>query len=416
MPADVVAERFERLKTVIDRSALARHQARVGRSEEVLVEGVSRRDDGDADRRAPARASSSTSRRAGAGAPAAGALAPCHRDRGPSPPPVGPARGGDGAAPPPGAHPGGGRVTAVALVGVTASGKSDGRARPRPAPRRLRDRLGRLHVRVPRHGHRHLQAGSPRPGPRCRTTCSTWSTRTRSSPCRSSRRAPAPRSAASRPAGHHALLVGGTGLYLRAVVDDLAIPGRYPDVAAALEAELDDGPAPSRPTSTPACAALDPVGAGRMAPTNRRRVVRALEVTLGSGRPFSDVRARARGLPGDRGRARSAWPVPPDEVDRRIAARFDAMVEAGLVEEVRALAARPGGLSRTARQALGYREILGPRGGRRPAGRVRGGGRPADAAVRPPPGLVVPPRPAHQLGHEHRRGPGLLEQALSVHG
>ncbi len=45
IPADVVAERFERLKTVIDRSALARHQARVGRTEEVLVEGVSRRDD-----------------------------------------------------------------------------------------------------------------------------------------------------------------------------------------------------------------------------------------------------------------------------------------------------------------------------------------------------------------------------------
>ncbi len=45
VPADVVAERFDRLKTVIDRSALARHQARVGRSEEVLVEGVSRRDD-----------------------------------------------------------------------------------------------------------------------------------------------------------------------------------------------------------------------------------------------------------------------------------------------------------------------------------------------------------------------------------
>ncbi|MFZ0248718.1 MAG: tRNA (adenosine(37)-N6)-dimethylallyltransferase MiaA, partial [Acidimicrobiales bacterium] len=41
--------------------------------------------------------------------------------------------------------------------------------------------------------------------------------------------------------GHHALLVGGTGLYLRAVVDDLEIPGRYPDVAAALEAELDEG-------------------------------------------------------------------------------------------------------------------------------------------------------------------------------
>jgi tRNA-2-methylthio-N6-dimethylallyladenosine synthase len=45
VPADVIAERFERLKTVVDRSALARHQARVGRHEEVLVEGVSRRDD-----------------------------------------------------------------------------------------------------------------------------------------------------------------------------------------------------------------------------------------------------------------------------------------------------------------------------------------------------------------------------------
>ena len=58
-------------------------------------------------------------------------------------------------------------------------------------------------------------------------------------------------------AGHHALLVGGTGLYLRAVVDDLAIPGRYPDVAAALEAELDEGraevgrpPRPAAPRST----------------------------------------------------------------------------------------------------------------------------------------------------------------------
>ena len=54
VPPDVIAERFERLKTVVDRSALARHQARVGRSEEALVEGVSRRDDVHADRAHPA--------------------------------------------------------------------------------------------------------------------------------------------------------------------------------------------------------------------------------------------------------------------------------------------------------------------------------------------------------------------------
>jgi tRNA dimethylallyltransferase len=49
---------------------------------------------------------------------------------------------------------------------------------------------------------------------------------------------------------------------------------------------------------------------------------------------------------------------PPEEIDARIDSRFAGMVDAGLVEEVRGLAARPGGMSRTARQALGYREIL----------------------------------------------------------
>ncbi len=155
---------------------------------------------------------------------------------------------------------------------------------------------------------------------------------------------------------HHALLVGGTGLYLRAVVDDLSIPGRYPDVAAALEAELDEGRA--EPADLHArLAALDPVAAARMEATNRRRVVRALEVTLGAGRPFSDFGPGLEAYPAS-GVAQVGLSLPPDEVDRRITARFDAMVEAGLVDEVRALAARPAGISRTARQALGYREVL----------------------------------------------------------
>ncbi|HXY27981.1 MAG TPA: tRNA (adenosine(37)-N6)-dimethylallyltransferase MiaA [Acidimicrobiales bacterium] len=156
--------------------------------------------------------------------------------------------------------------------------------------------------------------------------------------------------------GRHALLVGGTGLYLRAVVDDLTVPGRYPDVAAALEAELDQGGTDVAHLHA-RLAGLDPVGAARVAPGNRRRVVRALEVTLGSGRPFSEFGPGLEAYP-DTGVAQVGIALPLDEVDRRIAARLSAMVEAGLVDEVRALAGRPGGMSRTARQALGYREIL----------------------------------------------------------
>jgi tRNA dimethylallyltransferase len=156
--------------------------------------------------------------------------------------------------------------------------------------------------------------------------------------------------------GKHALLVGGTGLYLRSVVDDLDIPGRYPEVAASLEAELDSGRA--GPAGLHArLAELDPVGAARIEPTNRRRVVRALEVTLGAGRPFSEFGPGLEAYPVS-GVPQVGLAVGAEETDGRIAERFSAMVAAGLVEEVRALASRPGGISRTARQALGYREVL----------------------------------------------------------
>ncbi|HVB91975.1 MAG TPA: tRNA (adenosine(37)-N6)-dimethylallyltransferase MiaA [Acidimicrobiales bacterium] len=156
--------------------------------------------------------------------------------------------------------------------------------------------------------------------------------------------------------GHHALLVGGTGLYLRAVVDNLRIPARYPDVAAALEAELDEGRA-GTPDLYERLAHLDPVGAGRMEPSNRRRVVRALEVTIGSGRPFSTFGPGLEAYP-PTGIPQVGLAVAPEEVDRRIASRLAGWVDAGFVDEVRRLAARPQGISRTARQAVGYREIL----------------------------------------------------------
>jgi tRNA dimethylallyltransferase len=151
--------------------------------------------------------------------------------------------------------------------------------------------------------------------------------------------------------GGRAVLVGGTGLYFRAVVDDLELPGRYPQVRADLDAEPDTAALHDR------LAALDPVAADRMEPTNRRRVVRALEVTLGSRRPFSSYG------PGLEVHAPLPYPLvglhfERDELDRRIEERIRGQLAAGWLDEVRRLAATPGGLSVTASQALGYGELL----------------------------------------------------------
>ncbi|HVM05740.1 MAG TPA: tRNA (adenosine(37)-N6)-dimethylallyltransferase MiaA [Acidimicrobiales bacterium] len=151
--------------------------------------------------------------------------------------------------------------------------------------------------------------------------------------------------------GHRALLVGGTGLYLRAVVEGLSVPPQWPAVRAELEAEPDTAALHRR------LAGLDPVAAARMTPTNRRRVVRALEVVVGSGRPFSSFGVGLDVHPPVPFLLAGVW-LPREVVGERIARRFAAMVGAGLVGEVAALAARPRGLSRTASQALGYREVL----------------------------------------------------------
>ncbi|HEY8058788.1 MAG TPA: tRNA (adenosine(37)-N6)-dimethylallyltransferase MiaA [Acidimicrobiales bacterium] len=151
--------------------------------------------------------------------------------------------------------------------------------------------------------------------------------------------------------GHRALLVGGTALYLRAVVDALTLPPPYPEVRAELEAEPDTEALHAR------LAELDPVGASRMEPTNRRRVVRALEVTIGSGQPFSANGAGLEEHPPTPFALVGLW-LPREVVAARIRARYERQVAAGFVDEVRALLARPAGLSRTARQALGYRQLV----------------------------------------------------------
>jgi tRNA dimethylallyltransferase len=155
--------------------------------------------------------------------------------------------------------------------------------------------------------------------------------------------------------GRRALLVGGTGLHVRAVVDDLDIPGRYPDVAAALERAADT--AGGVQALHARLAELDPVAASRTTDTNRRRIVRALEVTLGSGRPFSSFGPGLTAYP-PADVLFIGLPFVKEVVDPRIGQRFARWIDEGLVEEVRRLSERPGGLSRTARQALGYKELL----------------------------------------------------------
>ncbi|MEO5679095.1 MAG: tRNA (adenosine(37)-N6)-dimethylallyltransferase MiaA [Acidimicrobiales bacterium] len=153
--------------------------------------------------------------------------------------------------------------------------------------------------------------------------------------------------------GVPAVVVGGTGLYVHALVDDFELPGTYPEVRAELEASAD--PAPVLHTRL---AALDPVAAGRMEPGNRRRVVRALEVCLGSGRPFSSFGPGVGAFPAtDRFRLVGLAPDPV-RLGARIERRVAEQVAAGLVEETARLLAIPGGLSRTCRQGLGYKEVL----------------------------------------------------------
>ena len=154
--------------------------------------------------------------------------------------------------------------------------------------------------------------------------------------------------------GGRPLLVAGTGLYLRSVIDRMDIPGMWPDVRAALEARAtSEGTAGLHDELR----ALDPIAAARMEPGNTRRVVRALVVCLGSGRPFSSF---GPGLdhypPIDVVQVGLRW--PRDLLVGRIAARVRQMLEAGLVAEVEGLLATTDGLSRTARQALGYKELI----------------------------------------------------------
>jgi len=153
--------------------------------------------------------------------------------------------------------------------------------------------------------------------------------------------------------GRVPLLVGGSGLYFHAVVDEFVFPPTDPAVRARLEAEAAEG---GLAGLYGRLAAADPPAAARIQPGNLRRTVRALEVMELTGRPFSSFRA-AMDDPVSRYRLTVLGLDPGAELLRaRVAERVAEMAGAGLVEEVRRLAGRP--MSRTARQALGYKELL----------------------------------------------------------
>lgn len=151
--------------------------------------------------------------------------------------------------------------------------------------------------------------------------------------------------------GKRAIVVGGTGLYVRAIVDRLEIPDRYPEIRDQLEANPDTEALYTRLSQ------LDELAASRMEPTNRRRVMRALEVTVGSGRPFSSFGPGLETYPETNFR-QVGLDMPRPLLDERINGRYDIQMNDGFLDEVKMLAMHPDGISRTAAQALGYKDLL----------------------------------------------------------
>lgn len=152
--------------------------------------------------------------------------------------------------------------------------------------------------------------------------------------------------------GRWPVLVGGSGLYVRAAVDNLEFPGTDPEVRARLEEELTlrgSGALHAR------LAAADPEAALAILPSNGRRIVRALEVIEITGKPFT---ANLPGHDSVYDTVQIGVDVSRPELDERIARRVDRMWAAGLVDEVRALEARGLREGLTASRALGYQQVL----------------------------------------------------------
>jgi tRNA dimethylallyltransferase len=158
--------------------------------------------------------------------------------------------------------------------------------------------------------------------------------------------------------GRVPVLVGGSGLYIRAALGDLEFPGTDDGVRARLEDELARlGPAALHAR----LARFDPAAAAAILPGNGRRIVRALEVIEISGRPFAATmppyESETQGRP-DPPAVQIGLTLPRPELDERIAARVDRMWQAGFEAEVHRLVQAGLRDGKTASRALGYRQML----------------------------------------------------------
>ena len=265
-----------------------------------------------------------------------------------------PARGeraGTGPGPPAGWHTGGMADPVIAVLGPTAAGKSD------LALRLARDLGGEVINADSMQLYRGMDIGTAKLTVAERQgiphhLLDVWDVRYPANVAEYQRMA-RDAIAAVTARGRVPILAGGSGLYLRAALDDLNFPGTDPAVRERLEAELAArGPAELHER----LAGCDPGAAAGILPSNGRRIVRALEVIELSGQPFTATLPRYESLyPA----VQIGLRVSRAELDRRIAVRVARMWQAGLVGEVRGLEQAGLREGRTASQALGYAQVLG---------------------------------------------------------
>ena len=150
--------------------------------------------------------------------------------------------------------------------------------------------------------------------------------------------------------GKNALVVAGTGLYLTSLIDELSFPGEWPEVRRELQQEPDVSRLYRQLKE------LDPEAASKIERSNRRRIERALEVCIGSGKPFSATGPGTGAYP-DNGVVQIGLLWPREMLVARVEQRVYNMMDAGFLDEVQQLR-KDGNMSHTAKQALGYAELL----------------------------------------------------------
>jgi tRNA dimethylallyltransferase len=239
----------------------------------------------------------------------------------------------------------------LALVGPTASGKTE-------AAIAVAEGIGAEIVSVDSMlVYRGMDVGTAKPSPdqRARIPHHLVDVVDPSAPFSVARFQALGREAAAgiRERGRRVLLSGGTVLYLRALVDELAFPPTDQAVRSSLEAEADRV---GGIEMYERLARSDPVAAGKIDPSNVRRTIRALEVARLTGRPFSSFAQAWERYEPSRVRA-AGIRVAPDALSRRIERRVASMLEHGLLDEIRGLVAAGFGSWITSSQAIGYAEF-----------------------------------------------------------